>query len=41
LEKLNEAYVPFARRLPTLAKGFEIDRIEALLKQFIEEKKVE
>ena len=34
LEKLGEAYVPFARHLQKLAQGFEIDQIKAFLKQF-------
>ena len=35
LEKLGEAYVPFANRLQKLARGFEIDQIKAFLKQFM------
>ncbi|HNS38159.1 MAG TPA: response regulator, partial [Anaerolineaceae bacterium] len=38
LEKLDEAYIPFARHLQALAKGFEIDQIEAFIQQFIEAK---
>ena len=34
LEKMGEAYVPFARHLQKLAKGFEIDQIKALIEQF-------
>jgi CheY-like chemotaxis protein len=37
LEELDEAYVPFARRLQELAKGFEIDQIKAFVKQSMEE----
>jgi signal transduction histidine kinase/DNA-binding NarL/FixJ family response regulator len=41
LEELDEAYVPFARRLQELAKGFEIDQIKAFVKQSMEEKEGE
>jgi len=35
LEKLGEAYAPFAHRLQKLSRGFEIDQIRAFLKQFM------
>ena len=35
LETLGEAYIPFARRLQKLARGFEIDQTKAFLKQFM------
>jgi signal transduction histidine kinase/ligand-binding sensor domain-containing protein len=34
LENLGEAYLPFARHLQKLTRGFEIDQIRAFLKQF-------
>jgi CheY-like chemotaxis protein len=34
LGMLNEAYVPFARRLKKLAKAFEIDQIKVLIEQY-------
>jgi signal transduction histidine kinase/ligand-binding sensor domain-containing protein/CheY-like chemotaxis protein len=36
LETLDDAYVPFARRLEQLAKEFEIGRIKELIKPFME-----
>jgi CheY-like chemotaxis protein len=41
LEALGEAYLPFARRLGQLAKGFEIDQIKELIKPFMEADKDE
>jgi CheY-like chemotaxis protein len=38
LEEMGAAYVPFARKLQELAKGFEINQIMAFVKQFLEEK---
>ncbi|MFZ6028560.1 MAG: two-component regulator propeller domain-containing protein [Chloroflexota bacterium] len=35
LEKLGEAYIPFARRLQKLAGRFEMNEIETFLKQFV------
>jgi CheY-like chemotaxis protein len=35
LQKLGEAYIPFANRLQKLARGFEIDQIKTFLKQFM------
>ena len=41
LETLDDAYVPFARHLEQLAKGFDIDQIKKLIKQFMEASKDE
>jgi signal transduction histidine kinase/ActR/RegA family two-component response regulator len=41
LEEMGAAYIPFARKLQELAKGFEIEQINAFVKQFIEEKQDE
>jgi signal transduction histidine kinase/CheY-like chemotaxis protein len=38
LEKLDKAYIPFARQLQKLAKGIEIDKIKIFIRQFIGEK---
>ncbi len=38
LEEMDAAYIPFARKLQALAKGFEIEQIKAFVKQFLEEK---
>jgi len=38
LEEMGAAYIPFARKLQQLAKGFEIEQINAFVKQFLEEK---
>jgi hypothetical protein len=38
LEEMGAAYIPFARKLQELAKGFEIEQIKAFVKQFLEEK---
>lgn len=35
LEVENEAYIPFAQQLQKLAKGFDIERIAAFIKQFL------
>ena len=37
LEKMGEAYLPFARKLQNLARGFEINKIKLFIEQFIEE----
>jgi CheY-like chemotaxis protein len=37
LEEMDVAYIPFARKLQELAKGFEIEQINAFVKQFLEE----
>lgn len=39
LEAENETYIPFARQLQKLAKGFDIERITAFIKQFLHEGK--
>jgi hypothetical protein len=31
----NETYIPFARQLQKLAKGFDIEGISAFIKQFL------
>jgi CheY-like chemotaxis protein len=41
LETLDEAYLPFARRLKQLAKTFDIDQIKELIKPFMEADKDE
>jgi CheY-like chemotaxis protein len=41
LEEMGAAYIPFARKLQELAKGFEIEQIKAFVKQFLEEKQDE
>ena len=38
LEEMDTTYIPFARKLQGLAKGFEIEQIKAFVKQFLEEK---
>ncbi len=35
LEQANEQYIPFARKLTELAKGFEEEEISALVKQYL------
>jgi PAS domain S-box-containing protein len=35
LEKQDEAYIPFARQLHKLAKRFDMEHIEALIRQFL------
>ncbi len=37
LEKENKAYIPFAQQLLKLAKGFDIERTTAFIKQFLRE----
>jgi hypothetical protein len=39
IETLGEQYVPFARRLSELAKGFEEDQILALVEHRIEDRR--
>jgi signal transduction histidine kinase/CheY-like chemotaxis protein len=38
LEQLDDKYIPFARQLQSLAKGFEDEKIVALIEQYLEEK---
>ncbi len=37
LEEMDEKYIPFATKIRELARGFEIDQILALVKQYMEE----
>lgn len=38
LEELDDKYIPFAHQLQSLAKGFEDEKIVALIEQYLEEK---
>ncbi|MBE7473521.1 MAG: response regulator [Anaerolineales bacterium] len=38
LEKMGEVYLPFARKLQDLARGFEIDQIKIFVEQFLQGK---
>jgi glutamyl/glutaminyl-tRNA synthetase len=37
LAKSDEAYLPFCDQLQELARGFELDRIVAFVRQFVQE----